>query len=75
MKTQESNEGKSPYLWWKRGVVAIAITVWFTLMISIFRSGGPFSEQAPKCIFTTMIVFGILTAVYKGIEELEKKKG
>ncbi len=71
MKTQEPNEERSPYLWWKRGVAAIAVTVWFALMIRIFRSGGPFSEQAPKCIFTTMIVFGILTAVYKGIEKLE----
>lgn len=75
MKTNESNNKKSLYLWLKRGVSAVAVVVWFALMITIFRSGGPFSEQAPQCIFTTMIVFGILTAVYKGIEQLERKGG
>ena len=47
------------------------VAIWIALMITIFRSGGTFADQAPKCIFTTMIVFGILTAIYKGIEHLE----
>ncbi|WP_292661941.1 hypothetical protein [Nitratifractor sp.] len=50
------------------------VALWFALIIHIFRSGGTFADQAPQCIFTTMIVFGILTALYKGIEELETRE-
>jgi hypothetical protein len=31
------------------------------------------ADQAPKCIFATLIVFGILTAAYKGLEQLERQ--
>jgi hypothetical protein len=57
----------------KRAVAFAAVAVWLALMVAIFKSGGTMADQAPKCIFTTMIVFGILTAVYKGIEQWERK--
>ena len=73
MSDKKQTESKKHYMWLKR-VIAIAMTLlWFALIVTIFRSGGTFADQAPKCIFTTMIVFGILTAVYKGIEQLERK--
>ena len=62
------------YLWLKRSVAVGMVALWFALIIHIFRSGGTFADQAPQCIFTTMIVFGILTALYKGIEELETRE-
>ena len=64
----------SRYRWLKRGVALVAVGIWLALIVRIFQSGGGMSAQAPKCIFTTMIVFGILTAIYKGIEEIERKK-
>ncbi|HFC03304.1 MAG TPA: hypothetical protein ENJ74_00390, partial [Nitratifractor salsuginis] len=64
--TKES--GRTPrYRWLKRSVALAAVGIWMALIIQIFQGGGGMSRQAPKCLFTTMIVFGILTAVYKGI--------
>ena len=51
----------------------LAVSVWIALIIKIFQSGGGFNAQLPKCIFTTMITFGILTAIYKYIEYLESQ--
>lgn len=62
--------------WTKRLVAFLAVAVWIVLLYNIFKSGVPFNEQAPKCIFTTMIVFGILTLIFKGLEQIElKNKG
>ncbi len=73
MNSQKESGGTSRYHWLKRSVALAAVGIWMALIIHIFQGGGGMSQQAPKCIFTTMIVFGILTAVYKGIEQLEKK--
>ena len=69
--TKESGR-TSRYRWLKRGVAFAAVAIWTALIIQIFQGGGGMSRQAPKCLFTTMIVFGVLTAVYKGIERLEE---
>ena len=74
MADRGKRETKNFYIWLKRAVAIVMILLWFALIVTIFRSGGTFADQAPKCIFTTMIVFGILTAVYKGIEKLETRK-
>jgi len=52
----------------------LTIGVWIALIFKIFLSGGSMQEQLPKCIFTTMITFGILNAIIKYIEYLEKRK-
>ena len=70
--TKEPKKGTG-ILWLKRSVAFAAVAVWLILIYTIFRGGGTMADQAPKCIFTTMIVFGILTAVYKGIEQWERK--
>jgi len=69
----KSFEQSVKILWLKRGIASMAVFIWLGLIVSIFRSGGTMADQAPKCIFTTMIVFGILTAAYKGLERLERK--
>ena len=51
----------------------LAVSIWIALIIKIFQSGGGFNAQLPKCIFTTMITFGILTAIYRYIEYLEER--
>ncbi len=73
MKQDTETKKTEIYRWLKRVVAVGMVSLWFALLVYIFRSGGTFADQAPKCIFTTMIVFGILTALYKGIETLEKR--
>ncbi|WP_292658609.1 hypothetical protein [Nitratifractor sp.] len=73
MSSTEKQEENSRYRWFKRGVALAAVGIWIALIIHIFQGGGGMNRQAPKCLFTTMIVFGILTAVYKGIEQREKE--
>lgn len=73
MEQNTDSDKKLLYRWIKRIMAVGMIGLWFVLMIRIFQSGGNFSDQAPQCIFTTMIVFGILTAIYKGIEQIEKR--
>jgi len=71
MKPKEKSK---KFQWIKRGIALTAVAVWLALIVSIFQSGGTMADQAPKCIFTTMIVFGILTAIYKGLEQWEKDR-
>jgi hypothetical protein len=35
---------------------------------TIARSPAPFIEQAPYCMASTMLIFGLLTAAYKGLD-------
>ena len=72
MEPEKNETNTHKLLWLKRGVAFLAIAVWLVLMAKIFKSGGTMADQAPQCIFTTMIVFGILTAIHKGIEQWEK---
>jgi hypothetical protein len=67
----KASDSPAKIRWLKRALAAGAILVWFALIVSIFRSGGGMADQAPKCLFSTMIVFGILTLSYKGIEKWE----
>jgi len=53
----------------KNVVIFIMVSIWLILMFKIFKSGGSFNEQLPKCIFTTMITFGILTVIVKVIDK------
>ncbi len=69
-----STEQSSKILWFKRAIAVTAVLLWLALIVSIFRSGGGMADQAPKCIFTTMIVFGLLTLSYKGIEKWEEHR-
>jgi hypothetical protein len=69
----KSSENSPKILWLKRALAAGAILVWFAFLVVIFRSGGTMADQAPKCLFTTMIVFGLLTLSYKGIEKWEER--
>jgi hypothetical protein len=56
----------------KRILVIITVVVWISALVNIFDPKTPFSSQAPKCLFSTMIIFGILIGVFKIIEKFEK---
>lgn len=54
--------------WTKRALGFIAFLVWGYVIITIARSPAPFIEQAPYCMGSTMLIFGLLTAFYKGLD-------
>ena len=54
--------------WTKRLLGLIAFIMWGYVIVSISQSPAPFVEQAPYCMGSTMLIFGLLTAVYKGLD-------
>jgi len=60
--------------WTKRLLAVIATMVWLKIILTISKSSAPFIEQAPYCMVSTMLTFGILTAIYKGLDAWSLKK-
>jgi FtsH-binding integral membrane protein len=60
--------------WAKRVFGLIAFGLWVTVILSIATSSAPFMEQAPYCMGSTMLIFGLLTAAYKGLDYWSMKK-
>ena len=54
--------------WTKRLLGLIAFLVWGYIIFTISQSPAPFIEQAPYCMVSTMLIFGLLTAAYKGLD-------
>lgn len=54
--------------WTKRILGFIAFILWGYVIITISQSPAPFMEQAPYCMASTMLIFGLLTAAYKGLD-------
>jgi len=54
--------------WAKRVLGLIAFGLWVIVIFSISTSSAPFAEQAPYCMGSTMLIFGLLTAAYKGLD-------
>ncbi len=54
--------------WTKRLLGLIAILLSGYVIFTISQSPTPFMEQAPYCMASTVLIFGILTAVYKGLD-------
>jgi hypothetical protein len=55
-------------IWTKRFLGLIAFLLWGYVIFSISQSPAPFMEQAPYCMISTMLIFGLLTAAYKGLD-------
>ena len=55
-------------IWLKRILGFTAITLWMYIIYTISQSPAPFTEQAPYCMASTMMIFGLLTAVHKGLD-------
>ncbi len=66
-------EKKQIIFWGKRVAAALTLILWITVLYKIFQSGGSFNDQAPQCIFSTMLIFGVLTGIYKGLDFWEKQ--
>ena len=61
-------------LWIKRALGFSAILLWVSIIFSIAKSPAPFIEQAPYCMVSTMLIFGLLSATFKGLEYWEREK-
>jgi peptidoglycan/LPS O-acetylase OafA/YrhL len=55
-------------IWTKRILGLITFLVWGYVVFTISQSPAPFAEQAPYCMGSTMLIFGILTGIYKGLD-------
>jgi len=71
-KTQQ----KTLILWIKRVLGFTAIVLWITIIYIIAKSPAPFMEQAPYCMASTMLIFGLLSMAHKGLDywSLQNKK-
>jgi len=58
-------------LWLKSVLGFTAVGVWIYIIYTIAKSPAPFIEQAPYCMVSTMLIFGLLSAMYKGLEYWE----
>ncbi len=70
MKKEQKNVS---VIWIKRILGFTAVTLWITIIYTIPQSPAPFIEQAPYCIVSTMMIFGLLSMSYKGLEYWEKQ--
>ena len=61
-------------LWLKRLLGFTAISLWMYIIYTISQSPAPFMEQAPYCMVSTMLIFGLLSLGFKGLEYLERKQ-
>jgi peptidoglycan/LPS O-acetylase OafA/YrhL len=63
------NETKLIFTFWlKRLIGVIAGILWISIIYNISQSSAPFIEQAPYCMGSTMLIFGLLTAIHKGLD-------
>jgi len=60
-------------LWLKRFLGFTAIILWMYIIYTISQSPAPFREQAPYCMVSTMMIFGVLSMSFKGLEYWERK--
>lgn len=54
--------------WSKRLLGLMAFLTWGYVIFTISQSPAPFREQAPYCMAGTMLIFGILSMIYKGLD-------
>jgi len=74
MQNTENNTQKKVFITWVKRVLGFtAITLWTYIIYTIAKSPTPFMEQVPYCMGSTMLIFGLLSMGFKGLEYWEKK--
>ena len=63
----------NPIKWLKRIAAVTTIGIWIYVMTLFLKNPAPFSELVPYCMGSTMLIFGMLTGVFKGLEYWEAK--
>lgn len=54
--------------WTKRALGLLAFIAWGYVIFTISNSPAPFMEQVPYCMVSTMLIFGLLSMLYKGLD-------
>jgi len=60
-------------LWLKRVAAIITIAIWGYIMFIFLKNPAPFAELAPYGMGSTMLIFGVLTGIFKGLEYWESQ--
>ncbi len=58
-------------VWLKRISAVVTVAVWLYVIAIFINDPAPFSELVPYCMGSTMLIFGILTGIFKGLEYWE----
>jgi len=53
--------------------LSVTFGAWAKMLYEVLQFPGGFQAQLPYCIAGTMLIFGIATGVYKGIEMWERQ--
>lgn len=60
---------------WTKIILGVMLgIVWIAIIVKIANLPIPFSKQAPYCMGSTMIVFMLLSGVYKGVDYLYQNR-
>jgi len=60
-------------VWLKRIAATLTILFWLYVMSLFLGDPAPFGELVPYCMGSTILIFGVLTGIFKGLEYWEKK--
>jgi len=69
----KNEEQRKIILWLKRLAATLTVVVWLYVMLIFIQDPAPFAELVPYCMGSTMLIFGILTGIFKGLEYWEKQ--
>ena len=58
-------------IWLKRIAATLTVLVWLYVMSLFWGNPAPFKELVPYCMGSTMLIFGVLTGIFKGLEYWE----
>ena len=70
MKTHQTLE---MIKWFKRIAAVVTVAIWLYVISVFLKDPAPFAELAPYCMGSTMLIFGVLTGIFKGLEYWEIK--
>ena len=57
--------------WLKRISAVLTVAIWLYVITIFINDPAPFKELVPYCMGSTMLIFGILTGIFKGLEYWE----
>jgi len=69
----EKEQQHNLIVWLKRIAAVTTFAVWAFVMYTFLKDPAPFAELAPYCMGSTMLIFGVLSGVFKGLEYWESK--